>query len=966
MGNTNSDYVGNLFMKSFVYDVSKKQISWLTEYDEADLTKGGYFSGVSDNGIICGTSKDADQKFNGTPINCAAIWTLEGERVLLEYGSFDMATINTSNDGSFAKAISADGNVIAGYFNTHNGAYLTPCMWTKGGGGDYTLTLLPMPDGAKGGQTMAVSADGSVVGGYVRLADSSKYPALWKDGECIIIDYAKFGLEDGSYSIDLSGMSANGRFITVSVEGGYGYVYDVEKDEAHSLPIIDYIYSSFGDILSDISGFAVDNEGNVVYSIGYNGYWRPLWYYYAEDRVLDLTYFTDIFAYGLKTDISLSVDEQSPAKTVAVSGDGNVIIGNVDNVFAPQLWVLQVEKSSTKIPATPSGLKGVATGLGQVTLYWDKDENKYEGFTLKSYNIYCNGGKVKEVSASEQEMKAVIDDVPSGKPGFDIEAVFEREDGTTVLSPKSKAIQVIVASTWEMPLYEDFSSGGIDLNAWEVSYDEGSNEDVSISIDDSYGIDWSIGCALRTHPGKPYSFYLASRQIDATEEDNVHMSFYVSHGLINIEGQILDKDNLGIDVSTDGGLTWTEIKSWDVESLSPSGRQWTLVGLDLSKIAAGKTFRVRFHMYGPGESYYYVKIDNISICGAPAHEAPTGLINEVCEDGKSVKIAWQDPSNAYKLNYINECPSYRFTIGNGGKEVIGANKFEPADLKMFDGKYLTGVTTKINLYEDRTNTKGVRASVVIYEDGKLVREQEAKDFPYNEEFTVVLDQPVAINANKELMIGVKVFDYDAEQIPLCYVQSLNYLPGKSDLYSEDGGKTWQLVSDFYKTQEEPAEGWACWDITGCITDSPELTLSSEPQPYAYIVYRDGERVSDLAISGKSARFTDNAPEDDACYEVVAYYDKGEYSETSEQMCIGTLTSIRNYVVDGVRVEMSPEAGTMTISGDFDSASLYNINGMYVGKCANGTVNISGLPSGVYLLKIEKDGKSSVRKMMIRR
>lgn len=958
---------GNIFMTSFVYDVSGGAMQWLTQNDNSDQTKGGEFSGVADNGVICGTSKDAGNIFDGVPINSAAVWTKDGVRTLLGYGGFDMSKITRSTDGSSANAISADGRTVAGEFSTSNGAYLTPCMWTQNADGSWQLSWLPMPEGAKGGQTKAVSADGSVIGGYVRLSDNSKYPALWKDGVCVLVTDKELGLTDGSTSIDISAMSANGKFIVASPGGGLSYLYNVENGDVRSIPIMDYVYSSLGDMLSGISSFAVDNEGNVVYSIGYAGsYWRPLLYSYAENRTLDLTYYMNIFAYGVEPDISLSADEQSPAVTFGISADGSMIVGNVDNPFAPQCWILQVEKGTAKIPATPSGLKAVATGLNQVTLTWDKDVTVYDDFTLKSYNVYCNGSKVKEVSASGAQMRAVVDDVPSGKPGFNVEAVYERSDGSIVLSPRSNSVQVTMSADWSLQLFEDFSSGSLDVNSWEIMYDEDSEINFSYTIDDAYGMGWTNGISMRTVPGSPYSFALTSRPLDASKAETVHMSFYAGHGLINIEDQILDKDTLSVEISTDGGLTWTGLKSWDIETLSPSGRQWTLIGLDLSEAVAGKTFRVRLHMHGPGQSYYYLKFDNICICEEPAHEAPAGLINEKAADGSSVKIAWQDYSKAYKLNHINEVPLWRFTIGNAGKEVIGANKFDKADLAMFDGKYLTGVSTKINYYNDKSGTKGVRASVVVYEDGKLVREQEAHDFPYNEEFTVVLDQPLTIDADKELMIGVKVFDYDADQIPLCYVQSLDYLPGKSDLYSEDGGQTWQLVSDFYKTQEEPAEGWCCWDITGCVTDEPELVLSDNKEPYAYIVYRNGEQYSDLTVSGKSARFVDESPVDNACYEVVAYYPEGDYSAASEQMCIGSVVSIQNYVADGVHIEVSSVTGGISVSGDYDSASLTGVNGLCVARSAGGGLSVDGLVPGLYILNIEKDGRQSARKIMIAR
>lgn len=447
INSSGDSWSGNIFMTSFVYDVSGGAMQWLTRNDNADQTKGGEFSGVADNGVICGTSKDVGNLFDGEPINSAAVWTKDGVRTLLGYGDFDMSKITRSIDGSSANAISADGKTVAGEFSTGNGAYLTPCMWTQNADGSWQLSWLPMPEGAKGGQTKAVSADGSVISGYVRLSDNSKYPALWKDGECVLVTDKELGLTDGSTSIDISAMSANGKFIVASPGGGLSYLYNVENGDVRSIPIMDYVYSSLGDMLSGISNFAVDNEGNVVYSIGYAGsYWRPLLYSYAENRTLDLTYYMNIFAYGVEPDISLSVDEQSPAKTFGISADGSMIVGNVDNPFAPQCWILQVEKGTAKIPATPSGLKAVATGLNQVTLTWDKDVTVYDDFTLKSYNVYCNGSKVKEVSASDAQMRAVVDGVPSGKPGFNVEAVYERSDGSIVLSPKSNSVQVIMSA----------------------------------------------------------------------------------------------------------------------------------------------------------------------------------------------------------------------------------------------------------------------------------------------------------------------------------------------------------------------------------------------------------------------------------------------------------------------------------------------------------------------------------------
>ena len=101
-------------------------------------------------------------------------------------------------------------------------------------------------------------------------------------------------------------------------------------------------------------------------------------------------------------------------------------------------------------------------------------------------------------------------------------------------------------------------------------------------------------------------------------------------------------------------------------------------------------------------------------------------------------------------------------------------------------------------YEDSEDT---HASVVVFEDGVLIREQEIKSIIYNEDNKVILDEPVQIDATKELKIGMKIFDYDERQMPIAYQNTYDFIAGKSDLYSQDNGKTWKKLSDYYANQE---------------------------------------------------------------------------------------------------------------------------------------------------------------------
>ena len=202
-----------------------------------------------------------------------------------------------------------------------------------------------------------------------------------------------------------------------------------------------------------------------------------------------------------------------------------------------------------------------------------------------------------------------------------------------------------------------------------------------------------------------------------------------------------------------------------------------------------------------------------------------------------------------------------------------------------------------------------------------------------------------------------VLDFWASWCPDCRKD----IPAMKELHDKYGQRI-KFVSISF---DDKKDAWTrCWDITGCITEGPELILSGKDEPYAYIVYRNGEPYSKLAVSGKSARFTDTAPVDNARYEVVAYDYEGAYSEPSEEMTVGTGTSIRNYVIDGVQVEMQPDGSGLTVSGSYDSASLYGVNGVCVATSVGGQMNLGGLAPGIYMLKIEKGGQTTVQKIMI--
>ena len=961
----------SISMTGYVFDTTTGETKWITEYDESDYSKAGEFSAITDEGIICGTAYDPEHMitfaaWSGTvtsPAQSAAIWK-DGQRTLLGYGNFDLDKLKNPGDGSFATGISANGKKVVGYFSTSGAAYVDACMWTENNG-EWEMTWLPLPEDTKTSEATAISDDGNVIFGIIGKEDGNDYGIIWKDGTYFLISQDMVGANPNySYQFTYKSMSPNGKFVTFSLQNGCTYIYNTENGEYRIIPM--------GDAIRSLSKVGIDNEGNAVsaysygsVSFGSEAYYRPFWYSYKEDRVLDLTYYMSIYAEGLTTDFSLSADDKTQAFPVAISADGLKIVGNVDtNVRIkqiPKCWIMEFDDIDMQIPATPTGLKGESKSFGHVHLTWDKDINTYNGFTLKSYNVYRDSVLVATVDVSDEVMKHTEENVPAGHPMYVVEAVFEKDGGGTMLSPKSAALKVAVLANYDMPLFEDFESGSIDENYWTTTCDYGDGDNASWRVGSLYGFSGN-GISSTSKIGKPYSSSLVSRPLDATNEETVTISFIAGYAFINESEQDLNNDTISVEVSTDDGETWIEQKSWTIPELCP-GSHFAVRSIDISKDAAGKVFRVRLRKHGKGTSSYYVNFDNIKIGTVAERETPTGLIGKPSDDKKSVTVAWQNPSQAYQLNYINEPASYMLTIGNEGKEIMAVNMFDQPDLAMYDGKHLTGVSTMINYYGYVETVKGIHASVVVFEDGKLIREQEIDNLPLNEDFTVILDQPVTINADKELKFGLKVFDYDAEQIPILYLSSPQFVAGKSDLYSEDGGATWLRLSDFYGKDTE--EGQCCWYISGCVTDEPELTLSDEEAPMSYIVFRNGEQISPEQMDKMQTHYTDNAPVENACYDVVGYYMNGDISSHSEQVCFDITSMISNLALEGINVLMSDDNRTITIEGDFDNASLISANGVCIAKAHGNRISTGGLADGIYILQIEKDGKYDVHKFFIR-
>ena len=528
-------------------------------------------------------------------------------------------------------------------------------------------------------------------------------------------------------------------------------------------------------------------------------------------------------------------------------------------------------------------------------------------------------------------------------------------------------MDVCVAKNFDLPLKDDFDSGSIELNYWSVdNWSENPDEmfwgcGMYLGIGSSFALNSTVST-----DGKPYSSAFVSRPLDARNLDHVYVSYVKRYLFVNSEDWPLNADSLSVEVTVDGGDTWVPVKHHLIAD--EEAGVWGFESIDLSEYVAHQLFQLRLRSHGKGLAQLCWYFDLFNVASKAENQAPEDLTGNA--DKETVKLIWKNSIGAYELNYLDSpygWDVFNLAIGDEGKPFIAASSFEPADLELYRGKYITSVRAFINHDTSIEDSKDTHASVVIYENGQLIREQEIQ-VEYNKENLVVLNEPVGIDPSKELKIGIKIFDYDERQIPLAYQNTRNFVAGKSDLYSQDNGQTWLKLSDFYaNVKDHEYDGYCCWEITANITD--EATISKDVKLdenlMAYNIYRNGEKLNGQLIYYLQPRFIDKAPLDHACYEVVAYYFDGSMSESSAQYCVERADIEVASSGGDLSVYPNPATDRIHIDGTFDEAILLDINGRAVVETQGRAIMVDTLPSGVYLLKIRSGERMEIRKIMIR-
>lgn len=224
---------------------------------------------------------------------------------------------------------------------------------------------------------------------------------------------------------------------------------------------------------------------------------------------------------------------------------------------------------------------------------------------LQGYNIYRNGERINDTPIGVEEYAFEDSGLAETTPyEYEIKGVAGEMDGQDIFQTL-----VELPSTSQIPLTDDFSS-------YEMSIDKAGTKMMAnywTITPELPSAKWTVTGAngqcmqFSYAPDTKYRQTLVSKPLQATAGHSVRLSMSYA---CNYYGQGTENERMTVQVTTDGGVTWTEAGS---VSYKPS-TAFTPVEFDLTDLVAGKRFQ--FRLKGDGESVSFVynwQIDDIKV-----------------------------------------------------------------------------------------------------------------------------------------------------------------------------------------------------------------------------------------------------------------------------------------------------------------------------------------------------------------
>jgi len=891
---------------------------------------GSAANAISNSGIITGQFADStlmyEDEYYGTLALASAGYFKDGKwhSLGLKEGIPPM-----NLGGSSSYVITPDGKYIGGSWKATNEDgrdLIEPVIWDISGA-EVKARVLEHKAIGQGAKVNSLSADGKVAGGWAAPLNM-RNPVIWIDGK--IKDITLNGIV--SYG-EVHDVSPNGRYVALSMEG-QAAVYDIKEDRLTMLPMKEGMVSA--------SATNVSNDGFVI---GYHQIMvgptnREAFVYSEGLGVVSLNDYLE----KLKVSVPAGLIMET---TMGISADGKKLVGfgeaQLSNGLYMVGWYIELDRHLQGLnPARD--LSATEEALGEIKVTWQAPSEENASAWLVGYNLYRNGEKVNEEPLSE----TVYNDksLEHGTYKYKVTAIW----GNSVESRPTQEAKVNTALV-ELPFYDDFSSANIDSLYWNVS-----SSTSSWKVSPYAGIQ-PPSLSYYTPAGAKYEDSITSPWIQAEYANDLYLSF----NLLIPYSEYPGNDSLRIDIFN--GEEWKAIayygsSEWMTYSFEPQT-------LDISEIAAGKIIRLRFTASGDNKDGYMAwGIDNINIYSSRDKfrvEKPLNLTAYVMEDG-NVRMNWTDPNEVASLSYLPG-EDVTYSIGNEGKTFIAANLYTPEDLESYDGYYLTHISAYLN--QNYWVATPAKYRLVVFKGDRQVISQDITDFTPNAWNTFAIKKTTFIDASTPLYFGIEIVEHDPNDWPIGSCdgvlvdtfddEQIIVNDGKSNIYSEDGGKTWKKL-----TADNIKESMA---IKATVSKARPGT--AKERLMGYRVYRNGYDM--LGNDGYGNRlltplnnYVDRTPfTDSRDYTVTAFYITQEESDESVPAYIpGKGTPLtRSDVTGNIEVDNNVkiynlQSNLYVVTSTPGILSIYTAGGnLHSQRNVTAGETVINMPVGVYIVKL---------------
>lgn len=946
--------------------------------------------GVADDGTVSGTFSDTEVYPNGVPVEMAGYY---------KDGSWHHLELPEGVDGDgMGYAITPDGHYMSGVV-TVNGKY-NPYIWKDG-------KIYRNLSNGYDGMPYAISPDGQAAAGWVytrkggnrtavywradgELVKLSNYESPWSSGRVFSSDGKKL-LFWGGWQNDTDMLAA---------------IYDTTTGEVTSLPTCV--------AEPDFDIFWINNNGTVV------GDESKMGYIYIGGKAM---YLTDWLA---EKGIDLSSEDILTIRRASVISDDENIVGFLyyDTEGAFKSMVLKLDAGSRMPPVelTAAQMPGTKT----VALAW-KAPYGIDG--LQGYNVYRDGSRLNDEPISALNyydqtdgygtytyaVAAVYAGEELSTDNISVTTAPQQLSVPQSLFLRQKGVNSILAQ-WETPASNLITRNYYSL---ETAYTTGfgtTRDGVTFEVAVKFGKDdiacytgcrlsevafypmseqqgWAVNIYTRTDDGtlqliksQPVTQQLVYQKrnvvkidqpvdipdgelivavqatVASANESVVGMDFgHCEKGYSDLIRMSTEDDFYSLyDNAVEMGYSYPTVWMVDV-ILTPEGMSDDADRIEHYNVYAdgqklGETADQAYIVRGLADGTHTIGVDAVYASGTSAtvEKSQTVAARYVAVDKAFIDVEgstglharWLEPTDndvTYQSYAIGDKLSYGpKSVDNG---LMAGVLYTPQMLKGYDGYKVQSVS-----FYPITDAL---FTIIITENDKQIYELEVDDYVPNQLNTITLPQPVTINERSQYRLVIDCFDVATSTAPLAIDLNTGF-KNYSDLYSLTG-ESWSSFSDTGLNGNWMI-GW-----TLCAPDAQPLDVEG------YDVRIDGTKMNGERLT--SPEFihnfdTDDGNEHQLCVDVY-------YPGVSE-----SVKGAANYFhigvsgIDGASVPTFRMHGTQSylcVDGEgVEQVSAYNMAGTAVASVKGNTIDISGLASGVYIVKVKVGGKDVVRKIEIRK